>query len=143
MRRKGACRPGVYVLERREDLDARLEFLLEESLQVEKLLALDLIGQVREPALVQRVNLELQQLPLLLAKFADPLVLVELFGRGRTGLRGLARACGGRRLRLAEKGRDAGVCFWLLCVVGSEFGRLALETAGVHDDVATKTGAVG
>lgn len=75
---------------------------------------------------MQRVNLELQQLRLLLGQPAQPLVPVELLGDGwRAGSGGADSDLG-----LPEKGRDAGIGFGFLDVASGELGCFALERVG-------------
>jgi hypothetical protein len=98
--------PGVDICHRREDLLACVNLLLEELLQLEKLLARDIILQNGKPALMQSIDLELQQLFLLGTELRDPGVFVEFRRRSICWIR---RACLGGRLGCSEERRDAAV----------------------------------
>ena len=110
--------PGIHVLHRGVHCLPAFQFLLEEALQLEEAGADQHLLQVRQPALMQRVDLQLEQLLLLVGKLRDPRVLVKFCRRGRA-LLGL----GG-----AEERRDAAIDLCLLRGVGSGVGSLALET---------------
>ena len=76
----------VYIAFGREDGLLALLLFLKEPLEGEELGLEDLVFEVGEPALVQRVDLELQQVFLLGSETLDPFVLVERFGLGVLGL---------------------------------------------------------
>jgi hypothetical protein len=99
--------PGIDILRGREDLLGARHLPGQELLQIQKLLACDLIFEVCKPALVEGINLELEELSLLVLEAGYPLVLVK--GRGRRLDSGRRRAIGGRGYNLwsAKEGRDA------------------------------------
>ena len=97
----GADGPRVDVCERREDLLAVLLLFLQEALQVQELLRQHVVFQVGEPALVQGVDLELQERFLLVRELGDPGVFVELHGGRGSG--GRVFGGGGRGLGRAEE----------------------------------------
>lgn len=75
-------RPGVDIFERGEDGLALLFLLLQEALQVQELGSEDLVLEMGQPALVEGVDFELQEVSLLIRQLGDPFLLVEL-GRRR------------------------------------------------------------
>jgi hypothetical protein len=92
--------PRVDVGAGREDGGAALDLGLEEAFELQELGGDELVLEVDEPALVERVDLEGEQLLLLVGQGRDPGGLVEL-GGGRGIL------WGGRRLGRAEERGDA------------------------------------
>ena len=80
----GKNKPRINILHGREDLFPILLLPFQESLQVQELIRQHVVFQVRQPALVQGIDLKLQQLFLLLCEFGDPSFFVE-FWRWRGG----------------------------------------------------------
>ena len=132
-RKEGGNEPAVDVFRRRKDLLARLQLPLEEAFQAEEFFAGDFVLQHAQPAVVQRLNLELEEFLLLGIELRHPRLLVELdrlrlFGRRSIGwpvgiCRG--RCCVG--LGRAEEGGDGLVGFGLLGGVGGQIDGLAFE----------------
>lgn len=120
--------PGVDVLEGREDFLALLGFAFQEALEVEKVWACDLIGEVGQPGVVESVDLELEQVLLLGGELGEPGVFVERFRRGRGG-RGVRGGLGIDGLGRAKEGCNGGV-LGLLGVGGGLAGGLALDGGG-------------
>ena len=75
--------PRIDILQRREDLLPTLSLLLQEPLEVQELGRRDFILQMCQPRLVQRVNLELEELLLLVGEFCYPRIFVEFGCNGR------------------------------------------------------------
>jgi hypothetical protein len=121
--------PRVDILSRREPLLPRVRLALEEALELEELLLQDVVLEQSQPALVQGVDLEGQELALLVRQAGHPLVLVELWRRRLGRVSGGAARCGGCGLRGAEEGHDVAVLLRLLGIraVGCAAARLALQ----------------
>lgn len=86
--------PAVDVLGRRKHLLACGRLPVQEPLELEEVLGRYVVFQVGEPAVMQRLDLEAEQLLLLVRQAAEPLLLVELdlrLGGGRSGARGRGR----------------------------------------------------
>lgn len=75
--------PRIDILHRRKHLLPTLSLLLQEALEIQELRRRDFVLQMRQPRLVQRVNLELQELLLLVGEFCYPRIFVELRCNGR------------------------------------------------------------
>jgi hypothetical protein len=123
--------------------------LPQEPLQVQKLLTEQLLLQHRKPALIQRLDLQTQELPLFRRQLLRPFLPIEfrlwefrlLQDRRDSGLNCLSGTrisrrlggCGnglGHDLGWAEEGRDAAVGFNLLRVGRRSFGCFSLERHG-------------
>lgn len=110
--------PRVHVFHWRIHSLAAVQLLLEEALELEEVGRDQHILEVRQPALMQRVNLKLEQLLLLVGQSLDPCFLVEIdLGLGL----GFGRA---------KEGCDAAIDLGLFGRVGSCVCCLALETHG-------------
>lgn len=88
--------PGIHISSGRKDLLPILMLFLQETLQIEEILGDNLVFELRQPALIQRSNLQRQQIFLLRRELLDPFRLVELWQwrcclccwrRGRCGRR--------------------------------------------------------
>ena len=106
--------PGVGFFQGREDGLLCLLFLFDEPLQVEELFGHEIILQLGQPALVERINLQLEQLLLLGWQAGNPGILIERHLLGRT-----------------QEGGDAAIDLRLLAVGGQRLAGLALEAHGV------------
>lgn len=135
VRQRRVSTPAVHVLEGWEDLLACLALALQELLEVEEGLVSQVVGEIRQPGVVQRLDLELQQLLLLVGEGVDPLLLVE-FGC----FAGRWRCIRFRRVRVlstrngfgrSEERGDGGV-LGLLGWVFVEVFCLAFDSGGGH-----------
>lgn len=124
----GEDRPRVDILERREDRLAVLLLFLQESLQVQELLRQHLVFEVRQPALMQGVDLQFQQLLLLVCELREPCLLVELHRRRRDGRK--FGAWVGSGLGRAEERSDGAIGFGFLGVGFCEVDGFAFHTRG-------------
>lgn len=73
----GTGLPRIDILFRRKDLGFGILFFLEEALQVQELSSHHLILEISKPALVQSIDLQLEQLLLLRRERRHPFVLVK------------------------------------------------------------------
>lgn len=121
--------PGVDVCRRWEDFLAAFRFSGDEPLQLKELGLRDLVFQRAEPALVESVYLELEELLLLVGEFGHPGCFVELHG---FCLRATGSAIGDRFGSTEERSYATAICcqerdglrgfdsirilFWLLCL---------------------------
>lgn len=138
------CLPGVHILHWWKDGLLGVDLLLQKPFQIQEFLADKGIFQVREPALMKRLNLQLQQFPLLVRQFLGPFLLVEVdssrlrlsTGNCRTSDLGIFGHSFGR----TEERSYAGVHFGLLRRVrvsrSDLFGGFSLEVR--HDCGATE-----
>ena len=85
--------PRVQVFCRRKNLLATLSLFLQETFQIKKVFAQDLIFKSSKPTLVQRQNLNAQQIFLFSSQLLNPFLLVKVRSRRR-------------RRRELGKGRD-------------------------------------
>ena len=110
--------PGVHISHGRIDSLSTCELLLQEPLQGQERRAGQHILEMWQPALVERLDLELQQVPLLVGELGHPRVLVELdgFWLGRT-----------------KERRNAAIGLGLFRCVGCRVGCLALKTHGMYN----------
>lgn len=153
-------KPAINLLFRRKNLLPSVLLRLEKAFQIQKLLGNNFIFQLGQPALMQGLNLQTQQLLLFRSKLGYPFLLVE-FGRGgchRSGSvewrclgfwyrrrrrhRFLTFGKGNQRIGLwevffgcggwgGEERCDASFWFWFLGGWG-QFGRLAFQRGGRH-----------
>lgn len=127
--------PAVDVLLGREPGALLARLAGQPALEVEELLGEDLVLEEGEPAHVERVDLELEELALLGRQAVHPLLLVELGGeevRGGGGGAGAGLAGGtgtGGGLRGGKEGHDVAILFGLFGVVPRGLvRRLSLES---------------
>lgn len=128
--------PAVDVFLGREPGALLARLAGEPALEVEELLGEDLVLEEGEPAHVERVDLELEELALLGRQAVHPLLFVELEGGGfrggggrgaGAGLAGGTGTSGG--LRGGEEGHDVAILFSLFGVVSRGLvRRLSLES---------------
>jgi hypothetical protein len=73
------CKPGIDIFHWREDFLARIKFFFEKALELEEFFAGDFVLELGQPAFMQSVNFEFQQVFLLVGEFGEPFLLVKFY----------------------------------------------------------------
>lgn len=128
-RGRWGCRPRIDVFHWGEDFLARVDFFLEEAFKFEEFFAGHFVFERGQPALMQSLNLELQEIFLLVGEFCEPFLPVEfdLWRLNRLSFSACGFSSGRDCLWWPKERGDAGIGFRLLCICESLVLSLALE----------------